>query len=253
MFWIVLLGLLLAPLSQAQPTAAPEILKDLPAGTYALFKTNHGEFVAKLHTDKAPIAAANFAGLAEGTKEYTDPRTGEKSKKPFYDGTIFHRIIAGFMIQGGDPTGTGRGGPGYTFDNEISPDLHHDKAGVLSMANTGRPNSNGCQFFITVAPQPRLDGGYTIFGEVVKGMSVVMEISNVPTQPSEMGENSKPAAEVRLEQVRIYRLGANGQLEGTAPTTSTLTAAKPTTATAEHHTTTTTKTKKSKKAAKKSE
>jgi peptidyl-prolyl cis-trans isomerase A (cyclophilin A) len=165
----------------------------------AVFETNMGTFKAKLFADLAPQTVANFAGLADGTKEYTDPKTGKKTKGHFYDGLIFHRIIAGFMIQGGDPLGTGTGGPGYQFDSEISPKLSHGKAGMLSMANAG-PNTNGSQFFITVAPQPRLDGGYSVFGEVTEGLDVVMEISKVKTAPGD-----RPLKDVVMKSVKIIK------------------------------------------------
>ena len=115
---------------------------------YATLKTSMGIIVVRLYDDKAPKTVENFVGLATGTKEWTDPKTGEKVKRPLYNGTIFHRVIPGFMIQGGDPLGRGTGGPGYRFADEFSPDLRHNKAGILSMANAG-PNTNGSQFFIT--------------------------------------------------------------------------------------------------------
>ena len=123
---------------------------------YATLKTSMGDIVVQLFEDKAPKTVANFVGLASGTKEWTDPKTGEKVKKPLYNGTIFHRVIPGFMIQGGDPLGNGTGGPGYRFEDEFNPDLRHTKGGILSMANAG-PNTNGSQFFITLAPTLHLD------------------------------------------------------------------------------------------------
>src|SRR5947208_10346573 len=138
---------------------------------YATLKTSMGDIVIQLFDDKAPKTVANFVGLANGTKEWTDPKTREKTKRPLYNGTIFHRVIPGFMIQGGDPLGNGQGGPGYEFANEISPSLRFETKGRLAMANAG-PDTNGSQFFITVAPQPKLDGGYSIFGQVVEGMPV---------------------------------------------------------------------------------
>jgi peptidyl-prolyl cis-trans isomerase A (cyclophilin A) len=118
----------------------------------------------------------NFLGLAEGTREWTDPRSGEKAKKPLYDGTVFHRVIPEFMIQGGDPLGTGTGGPGYKFGDEIGPDNKFDRPGLLAMANAG-PNTNGSQFFITEVPTPHLNRGHTIFGEVVKGGDLIAKIA----------------------------------------------------------------------------
>jgi peptidyl-prolyl cis-trans isomerase A (cyclophilin A) len=142
---------------------------------YATFKTSLGDIVVKLLPDKAPKTVENFVGLAEGTKEWTDPRTRQKVKKPLYDGTVFHRVIPQFMIQGGDPLGTGTGDPGYRFADEIGPDNKFTKPGLLAMANAG-PNTNGSQFFITEVPTPWLDRGHTIFGEVVKGFEVVPKI-----------------------------------------------------------------------------
>src|SRR3974377_2145922 len=136
---------------------------------YAVFDTTEGKFKIKLFADKTPKTVENFVSLAEGTKTGT----------PFYDGTIFHRVIPGFMIQGGDPEGTGRGGPGYRFADEFHPELRHSKAGILSMANAG-PNTNGSQFFITVAPTPHLDNHHSVFGEVSEGYDVVKKISEVP-------------------------------------------------------------------------
>ena len=134
---------------------------------YAHFTTSEGKFTIQLFEEKAPKTVANFTGLAEGTKEWTDPRTGKKSKTPYYDGTIFHRVIDGFMIQGGDPLGQGTGGPGYKFADEFHPTLRHTKPGILSMANGG-PNTNGGQFFITLAETPWLDNKHSVFGEVVE-------------------------------------------------------------------------------------
>jgi peptidyl-prolyl cis-trans isomerase A (cyclophilin A) len=163
---------------------------------FAIFETSMGTFKAKLFADKAPKTVANFVGLADGSKEWTDPKTGKKVKHPLYNGTIFHRVIDGFMIQGGDPLGNGTGGPGYQFDDEISPDLKHSHPGILSMANAG-PNTNGSQFFVTVAATPWLDGHYSIFGEVVEGMDVVTKISKVKTS----GE--RPVEAVTLKSVKI--------------------------------------------------
>src|SRR5213594_4302139 len=136
-------------------------------GTYAHFETSMGNFIIELFERQAPNTVANFVGLAEGAKEWKDPRTGQPVKgKPYYDGSIFHRVIDGFMIQGGDPTGTGRGGPGYNFADEFHPELQFNRPYLLAMANPGRPNMNGSQFFITVAPTTWLNFKHTIFGEV---------------------------------------------------------------------------------------
>jgi peptidyl-prolyl cis-trans isomerase A (cyclophilin A) len=147
---------------------------------YAVFTTSEGNFTVKLFEKEAPKTVANFIGLAEGTKEWTDPKTSEKVKKPYYNGLTFHRVIAGFMIQGGDPLGTGTGGPGYTFADEFGSGKKIDKAGILAMANAG-PNTNGGQFFITLAPQNYLTGKHTVFGEVTEGMDVVEKIGNTKT------------------------------------------------------------------------
>lgn len=166
---------------------------------YAIFETSKGTFKVKLFADKAPKTVANFADLAEGTKEFTDAKTDKKVKRPFYDGLIFHRVIPNFMVQGGCPTGTGTGGPGYKFEDEFSKDLKHDKPGKLSMANAG-PNTNGSQFFITVAATPWLDGKHTIFGEVVDNYELVDSISKVKT-----GAMDKPSEPITIKHVKIVR------------------------------------------------
>lgn len=172
---------------------------------YAVFHTNKGKFKALLHDKMAPKTVANFVGLAEGTKEFTDPKTGAKVKRPYYDGLTFHRIIDNFMIQGGDPVGNGTGGPGYKFEDEFHPELMHDKKGVLSMANAG-PNTNGSQFFITVAVTPHLDAqrsmkrGYSIFGQIVEGYEVVEAISLVDTDHSD-----RPLQPVVINKLEIIK------------------------------------------------
>jgi len=143
---------------------------------YATFHTTLGDIVVKLLPEKAPKTVENFVSLAEGTREWTHPRSGEKTKAPLYDGTVFHRVIPDFMIQGGDPLGTGTGGPGYRFGDEIGPDNKFSRPGLLAMANAG-PGTNGSQFFITEVPTPHLDRGHTIFGEVVKGGDLVPKIA----------------------------------------------------------------------------
>ena len=135
-------------------------------GTYARFTTNQGTFVVKLFDDVAPKTVANFVGLAEGTKAWKDPVSGQSVTRPFYDGLTFHRVIDGFMIQGGCPMGNGMGGPGYRFEDEFSPTARHSRAGILSMANAG-PGTNGSQFFITHTATPWLDGKHTVFGEII--------------------------------------------------------------------------------------
>ncbi len=158
----------------------------------ATFQTSLGEIVVKLLPEKAPKTVANFVGLAEGTREWKDPRSGQSVKRPLYDGTVFHRVIPDFMIQGGDPLGTGTGGPGYRFEDELGPDNRFDRPGLLAMANAG-PNTNGSQFFITEVPTPHLNRGHTIFGEVVKGLELVRKIA--------LTGNAK----VKLEKVTITR------------------------------------------------
>jgi peptidyl-prolyl cis-trans isomerase A (cyclophilin A) len=166
---------------------------------YATLKTSMGDIVIQLFDDKAPKTVANFVGLASGTKEWNDPKTGEKVKKPLYNGTIFHRVIPGFMIQGGDPLGSGMGGPGYRFEDEFHPDLRHTKGGILSMANAG-PNTNGSQFFITLAPTLHLDNKHSVFGEVVKGQDVIVAIGNAPRDARD-----RPIKDVVLKEVVITR------------------------------------------------
>ncbi len=166
---------------------------------YAQFETSLGNFKVELFEDKAPKTVANFVGLAEGTKEWTHPQTREKHKTPFYDGIIFHRVIDGFMIQGGDPLGQGYGGPGYQFEDEFHPDLVHDSAGILSMANAG-PNTNGSQFFITLGPTPHLDRRHSVFGKVTEGLEIVQQIGKVPT-----GAADKPRTPVVINHITIQR------------------------------------------------
>jgi len=166
---------------------------------YATLKTSMGDIVVQLFDDKAPKTVANFVGLAGGTKESADPKTSEKIKKPLYNGTIFHRVIPGFMIQGGDPLGSGMGGPGYRFEDEFHPDLRHTKGGILSMANAG-PNTNGSQFFITLAPTLHLDSKHSVFGEVVKGQEVLVAIGGTPRDARD-----RPIKDVVLKEVVITR------------------------------------------------
>ena len=166
----------------------------------AHFTTSEGNFTIRLFDAEVPHTVANFVGLAEGTKEWTDPKTGQKVKRPYYDGLVFHRIIEGFMIQGGDVLSTGTGGPGYKFADEFHPKLKHGKAGILSMANAG-PNTNGSQFFITLAATPWLDNKHSVFGEVVEGMDVVSKIGRVPTtKPAD-----RPVKPVIVQSVKIVR------------------------------------------------
>ena len=169
-------------------------------GTYAVIETTEGSFTVRLFDKEVPKTVANFVGLAEGTKEWRDPSTGEKKTGPYYDGIIFHRVISGFMIQGGDRLGTGTGGPGYNFGDEFHPSLRHSRPGILSMANAG-PNTNGSQFFITLGPTPHLDNRHSVFGEVVEGLDVVKKIGAVPT-----GKQDRPVKPVVMSQVTIKRV-----------------------------------------------
>jgi peptidyl-prolyl cis-trans isomerase A (cyclophilin A) len=170
------------------------------AGTYAQFETTEGTFTVRLFEKEAPKTVANFVGLAEGTKEWKDPSTGGKMNTPYYDGVVFHRVINGFMIQGGDRLGTGTGGPGYTFADEFHPSLRHTRIGILSMANAG-PNTNGSQFFITLGPTPHLDNRHSVFGEVVEGLDVVKKIGSVAT-----ARQDRPVKPVVMNHVTIKRI-----------------------------------------------
>ena len=170
--------------------------------TYAQLNTNMGTIEVKLFPHHAPKTVDNFVGLAEGTKEWTDPRSGKTQTTKLYDGTVFHRVISGFMIQGGDPLGSGMGGPGYRFGDEIHPELAFTKPYLLAMANAG-PGTNGSQFFITVAPTAWLTGKHTIFGEVTGGVDVVDAIAGVET-----GQMDRPTKDIVLESVVIERRDA---------------------------------------------
>jgi peptidyl-prolyl cis-trans isomerase A (cyclophilin A) len=220
------------PSGQSAP-AATDALPDDPAttahieaplapdGPTVVMDTSMGRMTCGLYTKEAPIAVANFVGLATGTKEFKDPVTHKSvDGKPFYNGTTFHRVIPGFMVQGGDPTGTGTGDGGYFFNDEIDPDLTFNVAGRLAMANSG-PNTNGSQFFITVAPQPTLDQHYTIFGQCDPASVLVAEsITQVPRDPQD-----KPIDAVYLNKVTVVQ---PGQPMPPAPTPSTPPAATPT-------------------------
>jgi peptidyl-prolyl cis-trans isomerase A (cyclophilin A) len=183
------------PMGFAQSTG------NLGPGVYALFETTQGNFTVKLYDNMAPNTVENFIDLATGTKEWTHPVSNEVFQDtPYYDGIIFHRVITGFMLQGGDPGGTGMGGPGFRFGDEFHPEARHNKAGILSMANSG-PNTNGSQFFVTLGPTPHLDNVHSVFGEVVEGMDVVMTIGSVPT-----GARDRPVEDVVMNSVTIERV-----------------------------------------------
>jgi peptidyl-prolyl cis-trans isomerase A (cyclophilin A) len=168
---------------------------------YATFHTTLGDVVIKLFPKDAPKTVENFVALAAGEKEWTDPRTNERTKRPLYDGTVFHRVIEGFMIQGGDPLGTGTGTPGFQFGDEFQSGRRFDKPGILAMANAG-PGTNGSQFFITVAPTPHLTNHHTIFGDVVSGYDVVEAISHVPKAPGD-----KPLEPVVIKKIELSDKG----------------------------------------------
>jgi len=184
-----------------KPATAQKGAQDMDKkGTlYAVMDTNLGEIEIQLFEDKTPKTVDNFVGLAAGTKEWADPRTLTRQKKPFYDGLTFHRVIPDFMIQGGCPIGTGTGGPGYRFADEIVPGLSFTGPGLLAMANSG-PNTNGSQFFITLAATPWLNGKHTIFGKVTKGMDVVETIGGVARD-----SRDKPQQPVVMKTVKIVR------------------------------------------------
>ena len=173
--------------------------KDLGDGLFADIETTQGNIIVKLNYKETPVTVANFVTLAEGKNTFVK---AEYKGKPFYNGTIFHRVIKDFMIQGGDPTGTGMGEPGYRFEDEIVPTLKHDKKGTLSMANAG-PATNGSQFFITQVPTPHLDGRHTVFGETVKGLEVIDAIANTKTVM-----NDKPEKDIKINKITII---ANGK------------------------------------------
>ncbi|MEY9214877.1 peptidylprolyl isomerase [Thermobifida halotolerans] len=193
----LLSAVLLATTTACQSEDSPEAAPSVADVTGATLHTSLGDIEVVLFPEEAPETVANFVGLAEGDKA-TNPTTGSDR---FYDGTVFHRVIPDFMIQGGDPEGTGRGGPGYTFADEIHPDLVFDEPGKLAMANSG-PDTNGSQFFVTTAETPWLDGRHTIFGEVADSTSldVAVAISLVPTDDSD-----RPAEDVVLESVTVHR------------------------------------------------
>ncbi len=186
-------------------TSFPPVSELVPGegALQAVFRTGLGEFTVRLFEDVAPNTVASFVGLATGRGEWIDPTSGKPGEGGYYDGVIFHRVIPGFVIQGGDRTGTGRGGPGYTFDDECSPDARHTGKGILSMANAGirgGRGTNGSQFFVTLGQTPHLDGKHTVFGEVVEGIDVVEKIGEVRTGPGD-----RPIQDVRIETIDVRR------------------------------------------------
>lgn len=193
------------PLSSFSETKK-EINKTMPKtekSISAVFETTLGKFTIELFPADAPKTVENFVGLAKGTKEFSDPKTGEKVKRPFYDGLVFHRVIPNFMVQGGDPLGTGTGGPGYQFEDEFNSPRSFDKVGILAMANAG-PGTNGSQFFITTAQTPHLNKHHTIFGEVTQGYDVVEKISKV-----QRGGNDRPLTPVTITKLTIVESAKN--------------------------------------------
>ena len=182
-----------------------------PSNPIAVMTTSMGTVRIELFPKLAPKTVANFIGLSGGTKAWTDPRTGKTVRRPFYNGLTFHRVIPDFMIQGGDPLGSGMGGPGYQFANETSPDVTFDRPGRLAMANAG-PDTNGSQFFITTAAYPSLNGGYSLFGQVVSGQNVVDEISKVARDPQD-----KPIRPVLIKQITILNGGSAAHVKSSAP------------------------------------
>ncbi len=205
-----------APAKPASTTKTAATAKPAAAGPTAIINTSAGKLTCTLFPDKAPIGVANFIGLANGTKDWTSPVShAKKHGVPLYDGTIFHRVIPDFMIQGGDPAGNGSGDPGYAFKNETSPDLKFDRPGRLAYANAG-PDTNGSQFFITEAAYPSLNGGYTIFGQCDEAsIALVKEIARMGRDP-----NDRPYRPVKITHIAIVKAGA-------APTAAKPSAGKP--------------------------
>jgi cyclophilin family peptidyl-prolyl cis-trans isomerase len=199
---LILLAAGLFAQTPAPTSDATQKVMDLEPGLYATIRTSMGDIFVKLFEVETPITVQNFVDLARGTKAWKDPKTRTMGKRPLYPGTIFHRVIKGFMIQGGDPTGTGSGEIGYTIPEEFAPTLKFDQPGRLGMAKAEAPHTGSSQFFITVAPTPHLDGLHTVFGQVVQGQDVVDKIVNVPT-----GRNDRPVKPVTLMGIIFKRVG----------------------------------------------
>src|ERR1035441_1955949 len=199
---IGLLAIVAGAFAQTPPAAAPAAPSAPEPVLYATFNTSMGAIRVKLFEKEAPITVKNFVALTKGTKAWKDPKTGAMVTRPLYAGTIFHRVIPNFMIQGGDPLGSGMGDPGFTIPDEFVPSLKFDVPGRLAMANTGQPHTGGCQFFITVVPTTNLNGKHTIFGQVVEGQDVVTKIVGVKT-----GAQDKPLIPVKIVSIAIKREG----------------------------------------------
>jgi len=207
---LTVLALSLAAAAAGPNSAVPGDSKDKAKNPVAIFHTTAGDLKCELFPSKAPKTVENFVGLANGTKEWTSPVSGQKMTRPLYDGTIFHRVIPSFMIQGGDPMGQGIGGPGYRFEDEFDSSVTFDRPGRLAMANSG-PNTNGSQFFITEVPTPHLNGRHTIFGQCDdKSVELVKKIARMPAGPS-----NRPADPVKINHVEI--IGAEPAKPTAAP------------------------------------
>jgi peptidyl-prolyl cis-trans isomerase A (cyclophilin A) len=197
--------------AKSQSPALPPVALPIEPGLYAVIYTSMGNIVCRLFEKDAPKTVANFRGLATGAKAWTDPEAGTVKHTALYSGTTFHRVIPQFMIQGGDPTGTGMGSPGYKFEDEIDASHTFNHPGILAMANSG-PNTNGSQFFITVAATPWLNGKHTIFGDVVSGQDVVDAISQVPRD-----DQDKPTTPVKIIRISVRRVGTAARAQAQSP------------------------------------
>lgn len=199
---LILFPFALAAQTGGQLAAPPPGAPEREPGLYARLETTMGSMTVRLYEKEAPATVKNFVDLAEGRKAFRDPKTGQMVRRPLYNGVTFHRVIPGFMIQTGDPSGTGAYDPGFTIPDEFSPALRFDRPGRLGMANIGEKNSGNCQFFITEVPTPHLNNAHTVFGQVVEGLDVVTKIATVPRDA-----NDKPRTPVRITKVTIERVG----------------------------------------------